>query len=236
MRFNIASPERVRSKAKLLKSLLASHDLSPTLTECQAAIARCLGYRDWAEMVGSQSGSPSPLDEDAGQETWQERIKLQCHTIAAAFKLSPQDAAGITLALRLTSRERSEDVAVDMDRFQPRPRRSHAPSTPVEPSQVVLHVLQWDETERGWGCRPDGFSVHGSAEEMAAYVAAYWAKMPNRIPDEYSRPCSDGHDIAFDPDSPVVAAYRAGRVRLWGREADAIYAAWPAQAEGWHRR
>lgn len=236
MRFNIASQERVRSKAKLLKSLLESRDLSPSLTECQAAIARCLGYRNWAEMLGAQSGPPSPLDEDAGIEIWQGRIHSQSAAIEDAFKLSPQNAAGVALALRLTSRERSEDVATDLERFQPRPRASHPPAPPAEASQIVLHVLQWDETERGWGNRPDGFSVHGSAEEMEAYVAAYWAKMPSKVPDEYSRPCSDGQEIAFAPDHPVVVAHRSGQVRFWERDAGPIYEAWPAHAEGWHRR
>ncbi len=49
---------------------------------------------------------------------------------------------------------------------------------------------EWIEYERGWGCRPDGCSLHLSEADRQAFCAAYWAKMPPKIggraPDEYS--------------------------------------------------
>lgn len=47
---------------------------------------------------------------------------------------------------------------------------------------------KWLESERGWGTRPDGFSLHISKEDLAAFVREYWEKMPESVPDEYSRP------------------------------------------------
>lgn len=46
----------------------------------------------------------------------------------------------------------------------------------------------WLESERGWGCRPDGYTLHLSESDRVAFVKAYWARMPDAVPDEYSRP------------------------------------------------
>lgn len=50
---------------------------------------------------------------------------------------------------------------------------------------------KWEELERGWGVRPDGFSLHLSFESLKRYIQDYWDGMPDSPPDEYSRP--DGH-------------------------------------------
>jgi len=46
----------------------------------------------------------------------------------------------------------------------------------------------WDESERGWGVRPDGHSLHLTEADCESYIEDYWAKMPDSAPDEYSRP------------------------------------------------
>lgn len=50
---------------------------------------------------------------------------------------------------------------------------------------------KWEEIERGWGSRPDGFSLHLSFDSLKRYIQAYWDNMPDIAPDEYSQP--DGH-------------------------------------------
>lgn len=55
-------------------------------------------------------------------------------------------------------------------------------------------VLEWLESEAGWGQRPDGCTIHLSEEDMKKFVKEYWAKMPDRsqgVPECYSRPCDD---------------------------------------------
>lgn len=49
-------------------------------------------------------------------------------------------------------------------------------------------VQYWEESERGWGTRPDGISVHLTDNDRQLYIQNYWRKMPDSIPDEYSRP------------------------------------------------
>lgn len=47
---------------------------------------------------------------------------------------------------------------------------------------------KWEESERGWGTRPDGYSLHLTDEARRKYIEDYWKRMPDYTPDEYSRP------------------------------------------------
>jgi len=50
-------------------------------------------------------------------------------------------------------------------------------------------VQKWEESERGWGVRPDGYSIHLTDADRHAYINKYWDSMPKSfVPDEYSRP------------------------------------------------
>lgn len=54
------------------------------------------------------------------------------------------------------------------------------------PNEIVCQ--KWEESERGWGTRPDGFSLHVSLESLGRYIRTYNATMPPVAPSEYSRP------------------------------------------------
>jgi hypothetical protein len=54
----------------------------------------------------------------------------------------------------------------------------------------ILYV-KWEESERGWGVRPDGCSLHKSVEDYESFLKDYWDKLPSAAPDEYSRPASE---------------------------------------------
>lgn len=49
-------------------------------------------------------------------------------------------------------------------------------------------LVEWIESERGWGTRPDGYSLHLTKDDSNKYIAEYWNSMPDVTPDEYSRP------------------------------------------------
>ena len=53
-------------------------------------------------------------------------------------------------------------------------------------AQVI--VQKWEESERGWSTRPDGYSLHITEEQLKTFIKEYWDRMPNETPDEYSRP------------------------------------------------
>lgn len=254
MRFQVASIDHARSKAKLLKSLLDSLGVEAGLTPCQASVARCLGYASWAELKGAPRAAPSPLDEDAGIDAWRTRIARQCLVIEEDFDLDPHVAAGVALALRLTSRGRSEDREADLARFEPKGLKAiPAPSAmgglpacvvgngaavaPVAtaPAEVSVWIIQWTEHERGWGNRPDGFSVHPSAAAAVAYVEAYWARMPKAVQDEFSAPETDAVEVRLPAGHPVAAMVAAGRCNrvFSGAEKEAVQGVWPRTAGGW---
>ena len=62
---------------------------------------------------------------------------------------------------------------------------------------------EWIESERGWGCRPDGATFHLTVEDKDEFIKVYWAKMPKETPDEYSRP--DFDPIYVDVDDETFA-------------------------------
>lgn len=55
----------------------------------------------------------------------------------------------------------------------------------------------WTESERGWGQRPDGCTIHLSKEDYKAYVKEYWDRMPNTVQDEYSRPDNNVREVVL---------------------------------------
>lgn len=60
-----------------------------------------------------------------------------------------------------------------------------------KPTIFSLYAVEWEESERGWGVRPDGFTFHTSAEEAKKFVKDFVAKQPQSVPDEYSRPSGE---------------------------------------------
>lgn len=58
----------------------------------------------------------------------------------------------------------------------------------------------WEESERGWGVRPDGFTLHLTREDRDAYVKGYndtYNNLPS-APDEYTRTSGDPRVIQVD--------------------------------------
>ena len=46
----------------------------------------------------------------------------------------------------------------------------------------------WEESERGWGVRPDGYSLHLDQSSYNSYIlSVYKGRDPNNVPDEYTR-------------------------------------------------
>lgn len=57
-------------------------------------------------------------------------------------------------------------------------------------------VQTWSESERGWGTRPDGLSIHFSEEQRLKYIDEHWERYKemygDKTPDEYDRPDRGG--------------------------------------------
>ncbi len=75
------------------------------------------------------------------------------------------------------------------------------------------------ESERGWGVRPDGHSLHLSFEDARKFADEYCklGALPE-VPDEYSRPSGEPFAIVVDGQtfSKVKAAKEVGDKGIWG--------------------
>lgn len=77
---------------------------------------------------------------------------------------------------------------------------------------------KWEESERGWGTRPDGYSLHKTREDVAAYIKAYWDTMPDSAPSEYSRPDGTPYDTEVDQETYDEIAASKNGIRSWGKK------------------
>ena len=74
----------------------------------------------------------------------------------------------------------------------------------------MLYAVPWFESERGWGIRSDGYSLHESKTDVMSYIRDYWDSMPDMSPDEYSRPKTDASNhpqvitVTLSTDNPLV--------------------------------
>lgn len=60
---------------------------------------------------------------------------------------------------------------------------------PSEGSKEHRAITQaWVESEKGWGVRPDGSSLHLTEQDREKFIKEYWDGMPDETPDVYCRP------------------------------------------------
>lgn len=74
--------------------------------------------------------------------------------------------------------------------------------------QVVV-VQKWEESERGWGTRPDGFSLHLTDADRQSFIKEYWDRMPDEALDEYSRP--DGKPYKAEVDAETFTKVKTSK-------------------------
>lgn len=64
-----------------------------------------------------------------------------------------------------------------------------------------VYLQYWEESERGWGVRPDGCSLHLTLDNHKSYVnKIYDDRDPNVIPDEYDRTVGDPIVVSVSDD------------------------------------
>jgi hypothetical protein len=83
---------------------------------------------------------------------------------------------------------------------------------------MIVVCQHWIESERGWGQRPDGVSLHLTLDDVKDYVKAYWETMPNTVPYEYSKPV--GKPTLVRVNDSVYEAVKSGKNgrRYWQHE------------------
>lgn len=75
-----------------------------------------------------------------------------------------------------------------------------APAKKTSESIPVLVICQeWWETERGWGHRPDGYTLHLTQEDYKAWMAEHYAQRTSKEPpNEYSYPSGSPRTLQVD--------------------------------------
>ena len=80
-------------------------------------------------------------------------------------------------------------------------------------NKIILQL--WEESERGWGTRPDGCSIHTDIDERKKFLNKIYQKRENdiQVPDEYDRIV--GEEIeAFVDDSIYQKVIENKTIRL----------------------
>ena len=63
---------------------------------------------------------------------------------------------------------------------------------------AVIWVFSWTEFERGWGQRPDGYSLHATESAGLEYLRSHLERQPKgAVPDEYDQADTD-KPIAYE--------------------------------------
>jgi hypothetical protein len=67
----------------------------------------------------------------------------------------------------------------------------------------LVFCQDWEESERGWGVRPDGHTLHLTREDRDAYVKGYNAAHNNEptVPYEYTRTSGDPRLVEVDEET-----------------------------------
>ena len=89
------------------------------------------------------------------------------------------------------------------------------------PKHHMAYVMSWTESESGWGCRPDGYSLHVSQEAFQEYVKSHWELLKRLngpgTPHEYDRP--DADVVRLKPITKKAAKEleesKSGSLRIW---------------------
>lgn len=88
----------------------------------------------------------------------------------------------------------------------------------MDKNQYTALMQPWIESERGWGQRPDGCSLHKTSKDLHQFCEDYWAKMPEQTPDEYSRPDGSSRVIVISEELHNRLAKSENGIRLWQNE------------------
>lgn len=87
----------------------------------------------------------------------------------------------------------------------------------------VGYLVTWTEYESGWGCRPDGASLHLTQDDVKKFIKKYWDGMPKEVPYEYSKANSDNGTLVIISKKLHDQLKRKESLRWWQYELHDLY-------------
>ncbi len=78
-----------------------------------------------------------------------------------------------------------------------------------------IYLQYWEESERGWGVRPDGCSLHLSTKDSIDYInAIYNGRDTDFVPNEYDRVVGELIPVTIDQKLYDEITKNGGSLRL----------------------
>ncbi len=78
-----------------------------------------------------------------------------------------------------------------------------------------VYLQHWEESERGWGVRPDGCSIHIDLESHKCFLQnIYDDRDPLNVPDEYERIVGDVSEVLVSDSIFSEIIKEKGTIRL----------------------
>lgn len=93
----------------------------------------------------------------------------------------------------------------------------------IQAPGLLVWIQEWEESERGWGVRPDGYTIHQREQDIQYFLGEIRAteaqemarKGQSGTPDEYSRPSGKPFE-ALIRDDALIAKVKKAPFGLWG--------------------
>lgn len=79
-------------------------------------------------------------------------------------------------------------------------------------NKIIMQL--WEESERGFGTRPDGCSLHSDVAERDKFIRMIYEGRGSEVPDVYDRVVGDGM-VAFVDDKLFNVIKRDGSVKIF---------------------
>lgn len=108
-------------------------------------------------------------------------------------------------------------------------KKSGRPATKAKPAKPpTIHtviVQDWEESERGWGPRPDGFTLHLTLEACKAYREEHWRRQKAYFdehlgsgvtPEEYTRTAGEPRKLDVNGTIYKKLLKHKDKNGLWG--------------------
>lgn len=218
-----------KDKAKYFAKICNVANIDKKLTEIQDVLAKIWGHASWKKLSEDMKRNVKPtlVDEDlikkGNVDFVTSRNNNSIDIVRKEFSIDNEMAANIIKTLQPTAMSiRNKNNISNLFHSQEVIEVEKA----VEKKYVKLYVLRWEESERGWGVRPDGYSIHKSVEDSEKYVEEYWERTDKYnkengimgVPDEYERP--DGEVFSFEilEDDEIVKKLNEKKlngIRVW---------------------
>lgn len=88
-------------------------------------------------------------------------------------------------------------------------------------SSTIVWIQKWEESEAGWGTRPDGYTIHARKEDITAFLdrmrlqEASAGFGPDNVPETYSRPCGRPYQAEIT-EAVTLAKLSSSEHGIWG--------------------